>query len=210
ATDPTARKRVDAYVLVSRADAANVQKIADLWTSGGKYDFGSLTQFIQRCGAPKRRAVKRALARSRSKAAQISALLHAPITGFGAARITHPFTTVVCGLDPNASLAQHIAQMQGDVAPPLSTPNPWTVSFGAKIDVAWLLRGQPATTTTLTSTSYSATVIGNKSNDALMTRAFIQAAREAIVDNDNIVSLYEVSTDTFASNHASAQIVVLR
>ncbi len=209
ATNPTARKRVDAYILVRRADAASVQQISDIWTSDGRNDFADVTQFIQRCDAPKRRAVRRALARSRSKAAQISALLHAPITGLGAARITHPFTTIVCGLDPHASLAQYVAQMQEYAAPLLSTGNPWIASFGAKIKGAWLLRGQPATTT-LTSTSYSASIIGSKSNDALTTRAFIQAVREAIVDNDSIVSLYEVSTDTFASDHASAQIVVLR
>ena len=69
------------------------------------------------------------------------------------------------------------------------------VAFEARVDAAWLLRGQIP-------------------NHALQEAAYtgddlLHAAREAEVDNPNIVSIYEAYSSSYG-NRGSSQVIVLR
>ncbi len=203
------RELVDAYLLVRRKDAEKLGWIAQLWSRNGFYDLGTYMPFVADCNAAKGRAFAQALDVSKQKAEELASLLHTGIAALGAARGGSSAGDVMCGFNKNATLADRLAAMRNVDGPSLSTKDPFTITFEANVDAAWLLKGPPAAQI-LNPAAYSANVEGKVADDALMHRAFMQAAREAVVDNDNIVSLYEVYTDTWGGNHAGSQIVVLR
>ena len=80
------------------------------------------------------------------------------------------------------------------------------------VDAAWLLEGVALPNHALVSASYSAQVQGPPSDGTIGLQALLMAAREALVDNPHIVTMYETEplTLSWTSTHVTETLIVQR
>ena len=208
---------IDVFVLVPRHKLQTISQIQEAgWRRDQPFnrDEYTYTALVSHCAVTMNAGVQRALAESRTKAEHLAQLMHARIRNLAAARVSNIMGMgIACGFDPRASLASLTSSITASSSFSIGE-NLGEISIGPTIDAAWALAGMPHSAKSLVRTQYRSETQGMSSISSLESRALTLAARQAIVDNPRVISLFETEPSTQnakdGSHWVTETVIVLR